>query len=200
MHMTTLFAVPESPTEANDRLAATVAAQAPRLRSFVRRQVADLNEVEDIVQDAFLELVSAHRLAEPIRHVAAWLQRVARNRMIDRFRTRTRTDRLFDRANGAEPDESPVNTSDETAPRAPDTTAPDVRYERDRFTDALIAALDDLTPEQREVFVAHELDGRSFKELAAATGVPVNTLLSRKHAGVLHLRDRLRDYDSNPVD
>jgi RNA polymerase sigma factor (sigma-70 family) len=198
--MTTLFAVPQSPLEANDRLAATVVAQAPRLRAFVGRQVADLSEVEDIVQDAFLELVSAHRLAEPIRHVAAWLQRVARNRIIDRFRQRGRAERLFDRANDDEPEDGSAHTLVATATPAPDTTAPDVRYERDRFGDALIAALDALTPEQREVFVAHELDGRSFKELAAATGISVNTLLSRKHAAVRHLRDRLRDFDSNPID
>jgi RNA polymerase sigma factor (sigma-70 family) len=197
--MTTLFAVPQSPPEANARLAATVVAQAPRLHAFVRRQVADLSEVEDIVQDAFLELVSAHRLAEPIRHVAAWLQRVARNRIIDRFR-QGRTDRLFERPNDDEPEHRSAHTLDETAIPAPDTTAPDVRYERDRFGDALIAALDALTPEQREVFVAHELDGRSFKELAAATGISVNTLLSRKHAAVRHLRDRLRDFDSHPID
>jgi RNA polymerase sigma factor (sigma-70 family) len=198
--MTSLFAVPQSPPEANDRLGATVVAQAPRLRAFVRRQVADLSEVEDIVQDAFLELVSAHRLAEPIRHVAAWLQRVARNRIIDRFRHRGRTDRLFDRSNDDEQEDSPAHTIDETTIPAPETTAPDVRYEQDRFGDALIAALDALTPEQREVFVAHELDGRSFKELAAATGISVNTLLSRKHAAVRYLRDRLRDFDSNPID
>jgi RNA polymerase sigma factor (sigma-70 family) len=198
--MTTLFAVPQSPPEANDRLAVTVVAQAPRLRAFVRRQVADLSEVEDIVQDAFLELVSAHRLAEPIRHVAAWLQRVARNRIIDRFRQRGRNDRLFDRSNDDEPEDRSTHTLGETAIPAPDTTAPDVRYERDRFGDALIAALEALTPEQREVFVAHELDGRTFKELAAATGISVNTLLSRKHAAIRHLRDRLRDFDSNPID
>jgi RNA polymerase sigma factor (sigma-70 family) len=198
--MTTLFAVPQSPPEANDRLAVTVVAQAPRLRAFVRRQVADLSEVEDIVQDAFLELVSAHRLAEPIRHVAAWLQRVARNRIIDRFRQRGRNDRLFDRSNDDKPEDRSAQTLDQTAIPAPDTTAPEVRYERDRFGDALIAALEALTPEQREVFVAHELDGRTFKELAAATGISVNTLLSRKHAAVRHLRDRLRDFDSNPID
>jgi RNA polymerase sigma factor (sigma-70 family) len=84
--------------------------------------------------------------------------------------------------------------------RAPNTAAPDVRYEQDRFADALIAALEELTTEQREVFVAHELDGRSFKELAATTGVAVNTLLSRKHAAVRHLRERLRNFDFNPID
>jgi RNA polymerase sigma factor (sigma-70 family) len=196
--MTTLLAVPQSPTEADDRLAATVVAQAPRLRAFVRRQVADLSEVEDIVQDAFLELISANRLAEPVRHVAAWLRRVARNRIIDRFRQRTRTDRLFDAVNADDPDCNSVIALEETAGRAPNTTGPDARYERGRFTDALILALDALPLEQREVFVAHELDGKSFKALAAATGVPVNTLLSRKHAAVRNLRDRLRDFDSNP--
>jgi RNA polymerase sigma factor (sigma-70 family) len=198
--MTTLFAVPRPPTEVHDRLAATVIAQAPRLRAFVRRQVADFCDVEDIVQDALLELVSAHRLAVPVRHVAAWLQRVARNRIIDQIRQRTRTDRLFNGANADEPEDSSVNTRDDTVARAPNTAAPDVRYEQDRFADALIAALEELTTEQREVFVAHELDGRSFKELAATTGVAVNTLLSRKHAAVRHLRERLRNFDFNPID
>src|SRR5882724_12816961 len=96
--MTASLALPPTPAETNNRIAAAVATQEPRLRAFVRRQVADLTEVEDIVQDAFLELVSAYRLMEPVVHVAAWLQRVARNRIIDRFRQRSRDVRVFDSA------------------------------------------------------------------------------------------------------
>jgi len=191
--MTTLLALPP-PTEADARLAATVAAQAPRLRAFVRRRVADLADVEDIVQDAFLALISADRLAEPVRHVAAWLKRVARNRIVDRFRQSARNDQLF------EPDVGSLAWQDTLPARAPDAARPDSSYERDRLAESLIQALEELSADQREVFVAHELDGRSFKEIASETGIPINTLLSRKHAAVLHLRRRLRDFDFPPVD
>jgi RNA polymerase sigma factor (sigma-70 family) len=203
--MTASLALNPTPAEANDRIAAAVAAQRPRLRAFVRRQVADLTDVEDIVQDAFLELVSAYRLMEPVAHVAAWLQRVARNRIIDRFRQRSRNDRLFDSA--PFPDsygrdsygESPAPLELSQA-RAPDSARPDLSYERDVIGEKLVEALNELPPEQRDIFVAHELDGLSFKELAAATGTPLNTLLSRKHAATLHLRRRLRDFHSTVTD
>ncbi len=198
--MTASLALDPPPAEANDRIAAAVAAQRPRLQAFVRRQVADLTEVEDIVQDAFLELVSAYRLMEPVVHVAAWLQRVARNRIIDRFRQRSRNDRLFGSA--PFPDsygeaEAPLELSEA---RAPDSARPDLSYERDVIGEKLVEALNELPPEQRDIFVAHELDGLSFKELAAATGTPLNTLLSRKHAATLHLRRRLRDFHSTVTD
>jgi RNA polymerase sigma factor (sigma-70 family) len=198
--MTASLALNPTPAEANDRIAAAVAVQEPRLRAFVRRQVADLADVEDIVQDAFLELVSAYRLMEPVVHVAAWLRRVARNRIIDRFRQRSRNDRVF--VSASFPD-SPGETS---APgelsdgQATDTARPDLSYERDVIAEKLVEALSELPPEQRDVFVAHELDGRSFKELAAETGTPLNTLLSRKHAATLHLRRRLKDFHSAATD
>jgi RNA polymerase sigma factor (sigma-70 family) len=202
--MTASLALDPTPTEANDRIAAAVAAQRPRLRAFVRRQVADLTDVEDIVQDAFLELVSAYRLMEPVAHVAAWLQRVARNRIIDRFRQRARHDRLFDSASFSDsfPDsygETPAFLELAEA-RAPDSARPDLSYERDVIAEKLVEALNELPPEQRDIFVAHELDGLSFKELAAATGTPLNTLLGRKHAATLHLRRRLRDFHSTETD
>jgi RNA polymerase sigma factor (sigma-70 family) len=198
--MTASFALDPTPAEANDRITAAVAAQRPRLRAFVRRQVDDLAEVEDIVQDAFLELVSAYRLMEPVVHVAAWLQRVARNRIIDRFRQRSRTDRIFDSASfpgwqGETPAPSEISEG-----RAPDSAGPDLTYEKDVIAEKLVEALDELPPEQRDVFVAHELDGRSFKELAAETGTPLNTLLSRKRAATLHLRRRLQDFHSAVTD
>jgi RNA polymerase sigma factor (sigma-70 family) len=202
--MTASLALDPTPAEANDRIAAAVAAQRPGLRAFVRRQVADLADVEDIVQDAFLELVSAYRLMEPVAHVAAWLRRVARNRIIDRFRQRSRNDRLFDSGSFADSvpaayGESPVFL-DLAEARAPDSARPDLSYERDVIAEKLVEALNELPPEQRDIFVAHELDGLSFKELAAATGTPLNTLLSRKHAATLHLRRRLRDFHSTETD
>lgn len=166
----------------------------PRLRAFVRRQVADLAEVDDIVQDTLLELVSAYRLVEPIEHMAAWLLRVARNRIVDRFRARARLVTI------AEPQVPPDDSSE--PPRvlegwlAPSTASPEAAYARSVLGDELLAALDELPFEQRIVFIAHEVDGRSFKELSAETGVGINTLLGRKHAAVRHLRQRLSDIRS----
>jgi RNA polymerase sigma factor (sigma-70 family) len=198
--MTASLALNPTPAEADDRIAAAVATQEPRLRAFVRRQVADLADVEDIVQDAFLELVSAYRLMEPVVHVAAWLRRVARNRIIDRFRQRSRNDRVFVSAS------FPGSQGETTAPGelsdgpATDGAGPDLSYERDLIAEKLVEALSELPSEQRDVFVAHELDGRSFKELAAETGTPLNTLLSRKHAATLYLRRRLQDFHSTGAD
>jgi RNA polymerase sigma factor (sigma-70 family) len=176
----------------NARIAAAVAAQGPRLRAFVRRQVADLTEVEDIVQDAFLELVSAYRLTEPIEHVAAWLMRVARNRIIDRFRKQSRKSAVSE-PSGMDHAHS-TTILDEWL--APDSAGPEANYVREILADELAAAVDELPAEQRAVFVAHELEGRSFKDLAAEMGVGVNTLLGRKHAAVRHLRRRLQDIRS----
>jgi RNA polymerase sigma factor (sigma-70 family) len=192
--MNDAIALPRVASEANARIVAAVTAQAPRLRAFVRRQVADLSEVEDIVQDAFVELVAAHRLMKPIEHVAAWLMRVARNRIIDRFRKQAR--RLSEPAFARDADSSskPTNILEDWL--APDAAGPEANYVREVLADELAAALDELPAEQRAVFVAHELDGRSFKELAAETGVGVNTLLGRKHAAVGYLRRRLQDIRS----
>ncbi|MGA2706821.1 MAG: RNA polymerase sigma factor [Steroidobacteraceae bacterium] len=179
--------------EDNDRIAAVVASQGPRLRAFVRRQIADLGEVEDIVQDTFVELVSAYRLMEPIEHVAAWLLRIARNRIIDRFRERSRRALALDAPSfhDAGPTAEPTGVLDEWF--APSAWGPEASYAREVLADELLAALDELPLEQREIFVAHELEGRSFKELAAELGIGVNTLLGRKHAAVRHLRQRLQD-------
>ena len=161
-----------------------------RLRSFIRQRVLDPSDAEDILQDVFYALVEANRLLVPIEHVTGWLFRVARNRITDLFRKKT-----------AEPFSS-VASSDEEEPLlledllpSPDA-GPEALYARRVLIEELETAIDELPPEQREVFVAHELEGRSFKEMAAATGVSVNTLLSRKRYAVLHLRERLRDiYD-----
>jgi RNA polymerase sigma factor (sigma-70 family) len=179
-------------SEDNARIVAAVVAQGPRLRAFVRRQVADLSEVEDIVQDAFVELVSAHRLLAPIEHVAAWLMRVARNRIIDRFRKQSRNASMGRPASLRDADSlsDPMSILDEWP--APEHAGPEENYVREVLADELAEALDELPADQRAVFIAHELDGRTFKDLAAELGVGVNTLLGRKHAAVRHLRRRLQ--------
>jgi RNA polymerase sigma factor (sigma-70 family) len=189
-------ALPRMTDSTNDRIAAAVASQGPRLRAFVRRQVADLSDVDDIVQEAFYELVAAYRLTEPIEHVAGWLLRVARNRIIDRFRARSREESFIDRSGPADPERrsEPSRVFDEWI--APVDTGPESAYVREVLADELNAALDELPAEQRDVFVAHEFDGRSFKDLAAETGIGINTLLGRKHAAVRHLRRRLQEIRS----
>jgi RNA polymerase sigma factor (sigma-70 family) len=181
---------PQSRTSMSDqdeRIAAAVARERHRLRRFIRRWVADEGEAEDVLQDVFYELVEAYRLLQPIEQAGAWMFRVARNRITD----------LFRRRRPASLSTGPVAVEDGEALRLEDLlpspdAGPEAAYARGVLLEELAAALDELPAEQREVFVAHELEGRSFKELAAATGVGVNTLLSRKHYAVLHLRRRLR--------
>lgn len=178
---------PSPPTAQDREIADAVARERPRLRNFIRRRVIDQDEAEDILQDVFEELVEAYRLPDSIEQVGAWLFRVARNRIVDRFRKR-KEEPL------PEPDAADASGAEyqlDLALPSPDA-GPEAAYARAALLDALRAALDELPPNQREVFVAHELDGRSFKEMAAATGVGINTLLARKRYAVLHLRERLR--------
>jgi len=162
-----------------------------RLRSFIRRRVPDPRDAEDILQDVFYELVEANRLLMPIEHLTGWLFRVARNRITDLFRKK-RPER-FGEAAGANEDDDRLPWEDLLP--SPDA-GPDALYARHVLLDALEAAVDELPEEQRDVFVQHEVEGRSFKEMAAETGVSVNTLLSRKRYAVRHLRERLqRIYD-----
>ena len=170
----------------DQRISAVVQREQSRLRRFIRRRVADPRDVEDILQEVFVELVEANRLLMPIDHVTGWLFRVARNRIIDLFRRRA-PERFGDTPVGADDD---GRWLEELLP-SPDA-GPDAVYARQVLLDALAAAVSELPAEQREVFVAHEVDGRSFKELAASSGVSVNTLLSRKHYAVRYLRRRLR--------
>lgn len=173
------------------RISEIVAEERSRLLNFIRRRVPDPSDVEDIVQEVFYELVEANRLLMPISHVTGWLFRVARNRIIDLFRKK-KTERFSD-ASGAGDDDELLGL-EELLP-SPDA-GPEALYFRNLLLDELGLALDELPAEQRDVFVAHELEGRSFKELSAETGVNVNTLLSRKRYAVLHLRERLRSiYD-----
>ena len=163
----------------------------PRLRSFIRNHIADRSLTEDILQEVFCELIEAYRMMKPIEQVGAWMFRVARNRIVDLFRRRqtaSKTDSLSEEVYGHEDGEAvPL---EELLP-SPDE-GPEAAYARAVLLDELEEALDELPEEQRAVFVAHELEGTSFKELAAETGVGVNTLLSRKRYAVLHLRDRLQ--------
>jgi RNA polymerase sigma factor (sigma-70 family) len=170
------------------RISETVEREQGRLRNFIRKHVSDQSEVEDIVQDVFYEFVAAYRMMKPVEQLTAWLFRVARNRIIDRFRA-TRRDTLRNPPD-ALTEEGELVPLEELLPSL--EAGPDAAYVRSVLLEEIDAALDELPEEQREVFVGHELLGYSFKELAEQTGVSVNTLLSRKHYAVLHLRRRLR--------
>ncbi len=173
--------------EQDQRIAEVVKRERSRLHNFIRRRVPDPRDAEDILQDVFYELVEANRLLMPIEHVTGWLFRVARNRITDLFRKKT-PERFSDAA-VADEDNEPLQLEDLLP--SPDA-GPEALYARNVLLDELESAIDELPEEQREVFVAHELEGRSFKEMAAETGVGVNTLLSRKRYAVLHLRERLQ--------
>ena len=173
-------------TGQNQRITETISRDEPRLRSFIRRRVADPRDAEDILQDVFYELVEANRLLMPIEHVTAWLYRVARNRITDLFRKKKPV--AFSET-VVESEEGELLQIEDLLP-SPDA-GPEALYFRNALLDELELALDELPVEQREVFVAHELEGRSFKQMAADTGLSLNTLLSRKRYAVLHLRERL---------
>ena len=181
-------AVPALDVTGQDRrIAETIGREQNRLRNFIRKRVGDIDEAEDILQDVFCELVAATRLLKPIEHASAWLFRVARNRMTDLLRKR-RPEASTD---------APVVIAEEGELRLEDLlpsadAGPEAAYARSVLLEEIEAALDDLPEEQRDVFVAHELEGRRFKELAAETGLSVNTLLARKHYAVLRLRRRLQ--------
>ena len=168
----------------NNRISAVVEREQGRLRSFIRKRVADEGDVEDILQDVFYELVEAYRALKPIEQAGAWLFRVARNRMVDFFRKK----RPVPLGAG----ETSDGLSIEELLPSPDA-GPEAVYVRSVLWEEIEAALDELPEAQRDVFIAHEIGGRSFKELSAETGVSVNTLLSRKRYAVLHLRERLKE-------
>jgi len=177
--------------EQDQRISEVVRRERSRLRNFIRRRVPDPSDAEDIVQDVFYKLLEANRLLMPIEHVTGWLFRVARNRITDFFR-RKKPELFGDLA--VEDEDGELLQIDDLLP-SPDA-GPEALFVRSVLLDELELALDELPREQREVFVAHELEGRSFKELADESGVSVNTLLSRKRYAVLHLRERLQDvYD-----
>lgn len=166
-------------------IAEAIVRDTPRLRSFIRKRVLDASDAEDVLQDVFYELITAYRMMKPAEQMTAWLFRVAKNRVTDLFRKR-KTESLQEPAAGDE-----EWTLEDLLPSA--EAGPDALYARNVMFDAVDEALEELPEEQRAVFVAHEFEGRSFKEMAEESGVSVNTLLARKRYAVLHLRERLRE-------
>jgi RNA polymerase sigma factor (sigma-70 family) len=173
--------------EQDQRISEVVEREQSRLRNFIRRRVPDPRDADDILQEVFYELVEANRLLMPIEHVTGWLFRVARNRITDLFRKKK--PESFSDADTVD-EEGELLQFEDLLP-SPDA-GPEALYARRVLLEELEFALDELPEEQREVFVAHELEGRSFREMAEETGTSVNTLLSRKRYAVLHLRERLR--------
>jgi RNA polymerase sigma factor (sigma-70 family) len=184
--------------EQDQRISEVVKREQFRLRNFIRRRVPDPLDAEDILQDVFYKLVEANRLLMPIDHVTGWLFRVARNRITDLFRKKKPESFSDITGTNNEDDGSELlllQMQLEDMLPSPDA-GPEALHARNLLLEELELALDELPDEQREVFVAHELEGRTFKEMAAETGVSVNTLLSRKRYAVLHLRERLQSvYD-----
>ncbi|HEX3375743.1 MAG TPA: RNA polymerase sigma factor [Candidatus Acidoferrales bacterium] len=174
--------------EQDQKLTETIGREQGRLRNFIRKRVSDEADAEDILQDVFYELIEAYRLMKPIEQAGAWLYRVARNRIIDRFRKKKPESLSADIF--PESDEGDRLSLEDLLP-SPDA-GPEATYARSILVEELEEALDELPEEQREAFVAHEFEGRSFKELSAETGVGVSTLISRKHHAVLYLRRRLQ--------
>ncbi len=177
----------EQRSEQNRRLADVIQREYRRLFQFVRKRVGDQGETEDILQDVFYELVEAYRLMQPIEQVGAWLYRVARNRIIDRLRKQRRDAGSENR--GATGEEETLVLEDLLPSRE---AGPEAEYARSVVFEELEAAIEELPEAQRAVFIAHELEGRSFKDIARETGLSVNTLLSRKRYAVLYLRQRLK--------
>lgn len=175
-------------TDQNRRISETIAREQARLRQFIRKRVSDAGEAEDIFQEVFYELIAAYRLMKPVEQVGAWLFRVARNRIIDLFR-RKRPD-VLGNDTVPQPEDGETQRWEDLLPSS--EAGPDAAYARGVLVEELDAALEELPEEQREVFVAHEIEGRSFKEISEATGVGINTLLSRKRYAVRQLRSRLQ--------
>jgi RNA polymerase sigma factor (sigma-70 family) len=176
--------------EQDQMIAEAVEREEPRLRNFIRRRVLDTGDAEDVLQDVFYELTQAYRMMKPVEEVTAWLFRVARNRITDIFRRRKTVS-----LNDSVADENETLEFEDLLP-SPDA-GPDAVYARTLLMDALDDALEELPENQREVFIAHEVMGRSFKELSEEMGVSVNTLLSRKRYAVLHLRKRLQEMNES---
>jgi RNA polymerase sigma factor (sigma-70 family) len=180
--------MPQQIAEQNRQISEVVQRERGRLRNFVRKRVPDTGDAEDILQDVLYELVETYRLIHPVEHAGAWLYRVARNRIVDFFRKKRLValgDAVVERA-----DDEGVLTLEDLLP-SPDA-GPEAAYARSVLLEELNAALEELPVEQRDVFIAHQIEGRSFNELVDTTGVGLNTLLSRKRYAVIHLRRRLQ--------
>jgi RNA polymerase sigma factor (sigma-70 family) len=180
--------IPQQVAEQNRQISEVVQRERARLRNFVRKRVPDAGDAEDILQDVLHELVETYRLIHPVEHASAWLYRVARNRIVDFFRKKRLValgEAVVERA-----DDEGVLTLEDLLP-SPDA-GPEAAYARSVLLQELNAALEELPVEQRDVFIAHQIEGRSFRELVDDTGVGLNTLLSRKRYAVMHLRRRLQ--------
>jgi RNA polymerase sigma factor (sigma-70 family) len=177
----------ERRSDENRRISEVIQREGRRLLQFIRKRVDDQGDAEDILQDVFYELTEAYRLMKPVEQAGAWLYRVARNRIIDRFRKRR--PQAFSEFRAGASEEEALGLEDLLP--SPDA-GPEAAYARSVLLEELDAALEELPKEQRDVFIAHEMDGRDFKQLADETGLSINTLLSRKRYAVLHLRRRLR--------
>jgi len=175
--MTNELSIKGMAADANEQISGAIDRERNRLRNFIRKWVQDEGIVEDILQDVFYEFIETYRLMKPTEQISAWLFRVARNRITDFFRKK-------------KPEQFDESGSEDRLPSH--DAGPEDAYIRSMLWEELDTALNELPEEQRDIFIAHEFDGRSFKELAAKTGVSVNTLISRKHYAVLHLRRRLQ--------
>ncbi|MFM0041046.1 sigma-70 family RNA polymerase sigma factor [Paraburkholderia sediminicola] len=175
-------------TDRDSDITATVVRERTKLVNFIRRRIRDPNDAEDILQDVFHEFVQAYRLPAPIEQASAWLFRAARNRIIDRFRKKK--EQPLPELSQDDDDTGSEYRLDLALPAH--DAGPEALYARTVLLKALQDALDELPPNQSEVFIAHELEGRSFKDMAAESGVTLNTLLARKRYAVLHLRVRLQ--------
>ena len=176
-------------SEQDQFLAEAMEREEPRLRSFIRKRVLDTSDAEDVLQDVFYELIAAYRMMKPVEQVTAWMFRVARNRITDLFRQR----KAVSLNEPVSADGEDATTLEDLLPSA--GAGPDAVFARGVLLEALDDALDELPEAQREVFLAHEVLGRSFAEMSAETGVSVNTLLSRKRYAVIALRERLKEME-----
>lgn len=182
-----MHAVDETSIEQDQRISEAIETEQTRLRNFIRRRVPDREDAEDILQEVFYELIETYRLMKPIEQVGAWLFRVARNRIIDLFRKK-KTESLNQPAAIREEDDE--LSLEDLLPS--EEIGPEEAYARGVLLEALDDALEELPAEQRDIFIAHEFEGKSFKELAEESGIGMNTLLARKRYAVLHLRRRLQ--------
>jgi RNA polymerase sigma factor (sigma-70 family) len=191
--MTQVITLTAEMTEQNQRLEEAVHENRNKLFAFIRQRVDSSSDAEDVLQDVFEELTEAYRLTTPIEQVASWLIRVAKNKIIDRYRkkkTLALEDQKFAAGDG---DDEPLLIADLLKGNG---SSPDSQFDNNLLWSMIEEGLDELPPEQRDVFVSHELDGKSFLEISAESEVSVNTLLSRKRYAVLHLREKLREvYD-----
>ena len=187
--LSTSSSVAATPETQNQQIDVVVHRERRRLLDFIRRRIPDPLEAEDVLQDVFYELVQSYRLVKPIEQMAAWLFRVARNKITDRYR-RPRVMESLEALSATphDPDGEPLLLAE----LLPATDATDGDLLREALLEALAAGLEELPPEQRLVFVAHEIEGKSFNQLAEETGLPLNTLLARKHYAVKKLRSKLR--------